>query len=177
VLPKHVHRETARETGDHAKPGTAKPRETGDRPRFSATVRPAVPTMQPTAMPRHARIVAAGFPMHAILRGIDRTAIFFAEPDYRAFLDALAGLAASESVHVHANSTYLCNQKTVVCPLLPSVVCPLLPSTLTRRGLSPRKRRRALLGAITCRLKRRAADDAYELARGRWRALAFKADC
>ena len=28
--------------------------------------------------------------------------------------------------------------------------------TLTRRGLSPRKRRRALLGAITCSLKRRA---------------------
>jgi putative transposase len=53
-------------------------------------------------MPRHARIVAAGFPMHAILRGIDRTAIFFAESDYRAFLDALAGLAASESVRVHA---------------------------------------------------------------------------
>ena len=53
-------------------------------------------------MPRHARIVAAGFPMHAILRGIDRTAIFFAESDYRAFLDALVGLAASESVRVHA---------------------------------------------------------------------------
>ena len=40
--------------------------------------------------------------MHAILRGSDRTAIIFAEPDYRAFLDALAGLAASESVRVHA---------------------------------------------------------------------------
>ncbi len=53
-------------------------------------------------MPRHARIVAAGFPMHAILRGIDRTAIFFADADRLAFLDALAGLAASESVRVHA---------------------------------------------------------------------------
>lgn len=40
--------------------------------------------------------------MHAILRGIDRTAIFFAVSDYRAFLDALAGLATSESVRVHA---------------------------------------------------------------------------
>lgn len=36
-------------------------------------------------MPRHARIVAAGFPMHAIPRGIDRTAIFFAEGDYGVF--------------------------------------------------------------------------------------------
>jgi putative transposase len=47
-------------------------------------------------------ITSAGYPMHAILRGIDRGAIFFAEADYRAFLDALAALAASESVGVHA---------------------------------------------------------------------------
>jgi len=58
--------------------------------------------MQPADMPGHARIVAAGFPMNAILRGIDRTAILLAEPDYRALLDAPAGLAARESVHVHA---------------------------------------------------------------------------
>jgi len=44
-------------------------------------------------MPRHARIVAAGIPMHAILRGIDRTAIFFAETDNRQFLAALVELA------------------------------------------------------------------------------------
>lgn len=54
-------------------------------------------------MPRHARIVAAGLPMHAILRGSDRTAIVFAEADRRACLDALAGLAASASVRVHAD--------------------------------------------------------------------------
>jgi len=52
-------------------------------------------------MPRHARIVAAGYPMHAILRGIDRGAIFFAESDNRSFLDALAELTAAESVRVH----------------------------------------------------------------------------
>jgi hypothetical protein len=28
-------------------------------------------------MPRRARIVAAGYPMHVILRGIDRAAVFF----------------------------------------------------------------------------------------------------
>jgi putative transposase len=53
-------------------------------------------------MPRHARIVAAGYPMHAILRGIDRAAIFFAETDRRLFLATRAELAASESVSVHA---------------------------------------------------------------------------
>ena len=53
-------------------------------------------------MPRHACIVAAGLPMHAILRGIDRTAIFFADSERRVFLDALAELAPSESVRVRA---------------------------------------------------------------------------
>jgi putative transposase len=53
-------------------------------------------------MPRHARIVAAGFPMHAILRGIDRAALFFDDADYRALLDVLAERAAAESVRVHA---------------------------------------------------------------------------
>lgn len=54
-------------------------------------------------MPRHALIVAAGFPMHAILRGIDRVAIFFDEADYRVFLSRRAELAEAESVRVHAS--------------------------------------------------------------------------
>lgn len=53
-------------------------------------------------MPRHARIVAAGFPMHAILRGIDRAVIFFHDSDYRVLLAMLAELAAAESVRIHA---------------------------------------------------------------------------
>ena len=44
-------------------------------------------------MPRRARIVAVGYPMHVILRGIDRTAIFFDDSDYRSFLDYLCGSA------------------------------------------------------------------------------------
>lgn len=40
--------------------------------------------------------------MHVILRGIDRTAMFFAEGDYRVFSGTLAALAESESVRVHA---------------------------------------------------------------------------
>lgn len=40
--------------------------------------------------------------MRAIVRGIDRAAMFFAEADYRAFLAALAEIAASASVRVHA---------------------------------------------------------------------------
>ena len=53
-------------------------------------------------MPRRARIVAGGYPMHVILRGIDRTAIFFDDSDYRFFLDYLSGATDAESVGVHA---------------------------------------------------------------------------
>jgi putative transposase len=41
--------------------------------------------------------------MHAILRGIDRVAIFFDEADYRVFLGRRAELAEAESVRVHAS--------------------------------------------------------------------------
>jgi hypothetical protein len=51
---------------------------------------------------RRARMVAAGLPVHAILRGIEQTAIFFAAADYRLFVGARAALAPSESAHVHA---------------------------------------------------------------------------
>jgi len=40
--------------------------------------------------------------MHAILRGIDRSAILFDDADYRTLLDLLAERAAAESVRVHA---------------------------------------------------------------------------
>ena len=53
-------------------------------------------------MPRRARIVAAGYPMHVILRGIDRAPVFFAEDDDRFFLECLGTVAAEESVAVHA---------------------------------------------------------------------------
>ena len=51
---------------------------------------------------RRARIVAGGYPMHVILRGIDRAAIFFDDSDYRFFLNYLFGAADDESVGVHA---------------------------------------------------------------------------
>jgi hypothetical protein len=53
-------------------------------------------------MPRRARIVAAGYPMHVILRGIDRAAVFFDDADRRYFLEWLGAAAAQESVAVHA---------------------------------------------------------------------------
>jgi len=53
-------------------------------------------------MPRRARIVAAGFPMHVILRGIDRSAVFFADADYRFFLECLGTAAGDQGVAVHA---------------------------------------------------------------------------
>ena len=54
------------------------------------------------AMPRRARIVAAGYPMHVILRGIDRSAVFFADDDCHFFLDGLRAASSEESAAVHA---------------------------------------------------------------------------
>ena len=53
-------------------------------------------------MPRRARIVAAGYPMHVILRGIDRSAVFFADDDRLFFLDGLRTVSSEETVAVHA---------------------------------------------------------------------------
>ena len=51
-------------------------------------------------MPRRAGIVAGGYPVHVILRGIDRGAIFLNDSDYRFFLDYQSGAADAESVGV-----------------------------------------------------------------------------
>jgi putative transposase len=53
-------------------------------------------------VPRRARIVAAEYPIHAIPRGVDRTAIFFAHEDNPYLLDNHVGFAATDSVAVHA---------------------------------------------------------------------------
>jgi hypothetical protein len=64
-------------------------RKTGDRPRFCIRLAKNKRSRKRILMPRHARIVAAGFPLHAILRGIDRSAIFFDDADYRNYGDTL----------------------------------------------------------------------------------------
>ena len=74
----------------------------GDRPRFCVRRAKNKRSRKRILMPRHARIVAAGFPLHAILRGIDRSAICFDDADYRALLGMLVERAAAESVWVHA---------------------------------------------------------------------------
>jgi putative transposase len=53
-------------------------------------------------MPRRARILAGGYPVHVILRGIDRAAIFFEDDDRRFFLDTLRLASRQASVAVHA---------------------------------------------------------------------------
>jgi putative transposase len=53
-------------------------------------------------MPRRIRIVAAGYSMHVILRGINRAAIFFDDSNDRFFLDSLSAGARQERVAVHA---------------------------------------------------------------------------
>ena len=95
------------------------PREKGDRPPFLVRLCDRHPRQSSTRrMPRRARIIAAGYPMHVILRGIDRAAIFFDDGDYRFLLDTLAEAARQEGVSVHAYGEYrgIQGQTTINCP-------------------------------------------------------------
>lgn len=53
-------------------------------------------------MPRRARLSLPGIPWHIIQRGNNRSACFFAEEDYRFYLDNLAELAEKFDCQVHA---------------------------------------------------------------------------
>ncbi len=53
-------------------------------------------------MPRRARLSLPGIPWHIIQRGNNRSACFYADADYRRYLDALAELAPRAGCSVHA---------------------------------------------------------------------------
>ena len=53
-------------------------------------------------MPRRARLALPGVPLHLIQRGNNRQACFFAEADYRLYLEWLNEYAGKFSCHIHA---------------------------------------------------------------------------
>lgn len=53
-------------------------------------------------MPRRARLALPGVPLHLIQRGNNRQACFFADEDYRFYLEWLAEHAGKTGCHVHA---------------------------------------------------------------------------
>ena len=53
-------------------------------------------------MPRRARVTLANVPLHLIQRGNNRQACFFADEDYRFYLDHLAESATKYGVWIHA---------------------------------------------------------------------------
>jgi len=53
-------------------------------------------------MPRRPRVALAGAPLHLIQRGNNRSACFFAEEDYRFYLDHLSELSGKFGCAVHA---------------------------------------------------------------------------
>lgn len=53
-------------------------------------------------MPRRARIALPNVPLHLIQRGNNRQACFFAEEDYRFYLDWLTDYAGKSGCRVHA---------------------------------------------------------------------------
>ena len=53
-------------------------------------------------MPRRARLALAGIPWHIIQRGNNRSACFYAEDDYRKYLDTLKEQAHKFGCAIHA---------------------------------------------------------------------------
>ena len=53
-------------------------------------------------MPRRARLSVPGIPWHIIQRGNNRTACFYADEDYRLYLEHLTELSAKFGCAVHA---------------------------------------------------------------------------
>ena len=53
-------------------------------------------------MPRRARVLLPRVPIHVIQRGNNRQACFFADDDYRFYLEWLQEYASKESCRVHA---------------------------------------------------------------------------
>lgn len=53
-------------------------------------------------MPRRPRITFPGVPLHLIQRGNNRQACFFADDDYRVYLDWLAEYADANDCDIHA---------------------------------------------------------------------------
>ena len=53
-------------------------------------------------MPRRPRIVLPGVPLHVIQRGNNRTACFYAEDDYRFYLEWLEKYAVDHHCRIHA---------------------------------------------------------------------------
>ena len=53
-------------------------------------------------MPRRARLAMAGIPWHIIQRGNNRSACFYADEDYRRYLDTLSEMAQKYGCAIHA---------------------------------------------------------------------------
>ena len=53
-------------------------------------------------MPRRARIAVPGIPWHIIQRGNNRSACFYAQQDYRRYLETLADMASRYDCEAHA---------------------------------------------------------------------------
>ena len=67
-------------------------------------------------MPRRARLTLPGIPWHIIQRGNNRTACFYAEEDYRCYLETLEAQADKHGCAVHAYCLMTNHGKNVVCP-------------------------------------------------------------
>lgn len=79
-------------------------------------------------MPRHARFVLAGVPVHLIQRGNNRSACFFAESDYAYYLHVLGRVAPRAGCDIHAYCLMTNHVHLVLTPRTPEACANLMKS-------------------------------------------------
>lgn len=77
-------------------------------------------------MPRRARVVLDGVPLHIIQRGNNRGVTFFADDDYSFYLELLRQLCAEHQVHLHAYCLMTNHVHLLVTPVTGSAVSVLM---------------------------------------------------
>lgn len=77
-------------------------------------------------MPRRARIVLDGVPLHIIQRGNNRAVTFFAEDDYLFYLEQLRELCVEHDIQLHAYCLMTNHVHLLVTPTVGSAVSSLM---------------------------------------------------
>jgi len=73
-------------------------------------------------MPRRARVVMDGVPLHIIQRGNNRAVTFFAEDDYLFYLEQLRELCVEHNIQLHAYCLMTNHVHLLVTPIVGSAV-------------------------------------------------------
>lgn len=77
-------------------------------------------------MPRRARVVLDGVPLHIIQRGNNRSVTFFADDDYVFYLEQLRELCVEHEIRLHAYCLMTNHVHLLLTPVIGSTISHLM---------------------------------------------------